>query len=89
MTINYFEYYLMIKYVDDVYVFLQWLNNVMRYNQEMKAIEWHEDDKIYDDEEGHTADYVTMNVFKDMASDIYPFLQFKTDTATDLYQCLM
>ena len=54
MTLNYFEYFLMIKYVDDIYVFLQGLKKGMRYNKDNKKIEWHEDDEKYDEEEGNT-----------------------------------
>ena len=81
MTINYFEYFLMIKYVDNVYVFLQGLKKGMRYNKFNKKLEWHEDDEKYDIEEGNSADYTTMNAWQEMASDVYLFINFTKDTA--------
>ena len=63
----------------------------MRYNKETKVIEWSQEDEIYDEEECHRIDYITMNVWEEMASDIYPFIDFTIDILlntmrTDLYK---
>ena len=81
MTMNKMEYFLQMKYVDDVYVFLRGLRKGMRYNEETKMVEWNEDDEKYDEEEKNSVDYVTMNVWRKMASDIFKFLQFTIDMA--------
>ena len=79
MTLNFMEYYLMVKYVDNVFVFLNALRNGMRWNKELNKITWTEEDKIYYVEENNSEDHVTMNVWKDMASSIYSFLNFTVD----------
>merc|ERR1711867_180521 len=70
------ECFMQMKYVDDVYVFLRGLRKGMRYNEESKMVEWNKDDEEYDEEEKNSVEYVTMNIWQKMASDIFNFLQF-------------
>ena len=79
MTINKMEYYLMTKYVDDVFVFLNHIGNGMRWNKEKDMVEWNEEDEKYDIEEKNSNDHVTMNVWAGMASSVYKFLKFTVD----------
>ena len=80
MMINHLECFLMTKYVDDVYIFLQGLKKGMRYNKFNKKLEWGEDDESYDIEENNSTEYTTMNAWQEMASDIYTFINFTKDT---------
>ena len=79
MTINYMEWYLLVKYVDDVYTFLNAIKKGMRWSDEEDKLMWHEDDEKYDMDENNSDDYVTMNAWAGMASSIYPFLKFTID----------
>ena len=53
----------------------------MRNNKEKKTIELHKDDQKYYEEEGNSTIYTTMNVWREMASDVYEFIDFTLDTA--------
>ena len=53
----------------------------MRYNSENKMVEWSEDDFKYDVDENNSTEYTTMNVWQEMASDIFKFIKFTKDTA--------
>jgi hypothetical protein len=73
------EYYLLVKYVDDIYVFLNHIGNGMRWNEEKDKIEWSKEDEEYDNVEQNSVDYVMMDVWGKMASSIYKFLKFTVD----------
>ena len=79
MTINKMDYYLMVKYVDDVYVFLNHVGNGIRWVDEKDKITWSEEDDKYDKKEGNSEDHITMDVWVKMASSIYNFLKFTVD----------
>jgi hypothetical protein len=64
ITLNFMEYYLLVKYVDNVYVFVNHIGNGMRWSNEQNKIVWSKDDI----EKNNSVDHVMMNVWAGMAS---------------------